>query len=232
MHMAVAIKEVGAMRRSAPARVRGRRGGGDAYIRNKSAFPELTLRIKPPRPRNDTVKAKRDNTMSVLTYVAKPIAYVSVPMYILSKLAEALPSARYYIRLGLFLSGLGICSIWGALCGVGMSLIGQRFNSPWVTARTFYALSRRLLDIRIEVEGEEHLENRPAIIISNHQSMLDIVMLGRYVDWLLVANLCRSIDMFRLTQSLPTTSFHLSQERVAVDSWTRSIHASRWCHLR
>ncbi|KAK7696202.1 hypothetical protein QCA50_000855 [Cerrena zonata] len=117
--------------------------------------------------------------MSVLTYVAKPIAYVSVPMYILSKLAEALPSARYYIRLGLFLSGLGICSIWGVLCGVGMSLTGQRLNAPYVTARTFYALSKRLLGIRIEIEGEEHLENRPAVIIANHQSMLDIIMLGR-----------------------------------------------------
>ena len=119
--------------------------------------------------------------MSVLTYVAKPIAYVSVPMYILSKLAEALPSARYYIRLGLFLSGIGICSVWGAICGVGMSIIGQRFNAPYMTARAFYALSRRLLGIRIVVEGEELLENRPAILISNHQSMLDLIMLGRYV---------------------------------------------------
>ncbi|CAL1700200.1 unnamed protein product [Somion occarium] len=47
------------------------------------------------------------------------------------------------------------------------------------SAQSFYNLASPVVDIRIEMEGEEHLENRPAVIVANHQSMLDILMLGR-----------------------------------------------------
>ncbi|KAI0082512.1 1-acylglycerol-3-phosphate O [Panus rudis PR-1116 ss-1] len=117
--------------------------------------------------------------MSVLAYVVKPLAYVSLPMFLLSKFAESSPVGRYYIRLGLYLSTLGICSIWGALTSIGTSLVGQRFNANFITARTFYFLAGSILDIRIELEGEEYLNERPAVIVANHQSMLDILMLGR-----------------------------------------------------
>lgn len=120
--------------------------------------------------------------MSLVTYVFKPLAYVSLPVYVLHKAAEAFPFARYYIRLSLYLSTLGLCSIWGAIVSVGMSLIGQRFNANFITARSFYGLVSRVIDMRVEVEGEEHLENRPAVLIGNHQSMLDIMILGRCVN--------------------------------------------------
>jgi len=117
--------------------------------------------------------------MSLVTYVFKPLAYVSLPVYALHKFAEASPFARYYIRLGLYLSTLGLCSLWGAIVSVSMSLVGQRFNANFVTARSFYYLVSRVIDMRVEVEGEEHLENRPVVLIGNHQSMLDVMILGR-----------------------------------------------------
>ncbi|KAI6130281.1 hypothetical protein EDD16DRAFT_1689656 [Pisolithus croceorrhizus] len=49
----------------------------------------------------------------------------------------------------------------------------------FVVARTFYAIASYALDITVEVEGEEHLQTRPAVMVSNHQSMLDILCLGR-----------------------------------------------------
>ncbi|KAI0375955.1 1-acylglycerol-3-phosphate O, partial [Pilatotrama ljubarskyi] len=117
--------------------------------------------------------------MSVLATIVKPLAYLSVPVFALHTLAKANPVARYYIRIGLFLSTLGVCSVWGVICSIGMGLVGRRFDVFYVVARSFYHLTSRVLGIRLTVEGEEYLETRPAVLVGNHQSMLDILYLGR-----------------------------------------------------
>lgn len=117
--------------------------------------------------------------MSLISYLVKPVAYLSVPAYVLHKLSQQHPLARYYVRLSLYLSTLGLLSAWGVVCSVGMSLVGQKYNVPWVVARSFYAVAGRALDISFEVEGEEYLDTRPAVLVGNHQSMLDILYLGR-----------------------------------------------------
>lgn len=60
--------------------------------------------------------------------------------------------------------------------------MGERFNANYVVARSFYYLASRTVDIKVEiVEGEEYLDTRPAILVANHQSMVDILLLGRFV---------------------------------------------------
>lgn len=120
--------------------------------------------------------------MSLLSFLVKPLVYVSLPVFILQTASKSSPLARYYVRLGLYLSALGICSAWGAIASIGMTVIGRRFDINWVVARTFYALAGRWLGIRFEVEGEEYLSARPAILMGNHQSMVDILYLGRYAS--------------------------------------------------
>ena len=116
--------------------------------------------------------------MFILSFV-KPLAYISLPVLVLRAVSRSNPVARYYVRIGLYLSALGICSVWGALSSIGMTVIGRRFDINWLVARSFYAIAGRWLDITIEVEGEEHLSQRPAVLLGNHQSMLDILILGR-----------------------------------------------------
>jgi lysophosphatidate acyltransferase len=120
--------------------------------------------------------------MSSLNVLVKPLAYVSVPIFLLRAIASSSPRARYPIRLFLFYSSLGLCAVWGMIVAVGLSLTGHRLDVNWVVARSFYSLTSRLLDIKMDLEGEEHLQNRPAILIGNHQSVLDILYLGRFVD--------------------------------------------------
>lgn len=117
--------------------------------------------------------------MSILGAIVRPLAYVSVPFFLINALANSDPTVKYYVRLGLYLSTLGLCSVWGAMVAVGMSLVGRRFDVNYVTARSFYHLSSRVLGIKFVVEGEEHLDTRPAVLVGNHQSMLDIIYLGR-----------------------------------------------------
>ncbi|EPS98733.1 hypothetical protein FOMPIDRAFT_1024484 [Fomitopsis schrenkii] len=117
--------------------------------------------------------------MSFLSGLVKPLAYVSLPVFALHTLSKSSPVARYYVRLAVYLSTLGVCSAWGVVCAVGMSIVGRKLDVFFVVARTFYMLASRALDIRLVVEGGEHLETKPAVLIGNHQSMLDILYLGR-----------------------------------------------------
>lgn len=120
--------------------------------------------------------------MWIVTALFKPLAYVSVPYILLKYATENNPVARYYFRVVVYYSALGLCSVWGMMVAIGMSLVGQRFDINWVVARSFYTLAGKLLDIKFVVEGEEHLDTKPAILVGNHQSGLDILFLGRYVQ--------------------------------------------------
>lgn len=103
-----------------------------------------------------------------------------MPLYIGHFISSRTTKGRYYVRLVLYLSTLGVLSIWGVLVSIGMSLFGERFNINYVVARSFYSAAGRALGIRFKVEGEEHLLNSgPAILVGNHQTMLDILYLGR-----------------------------------------------------
>lgn len=116
--------------------------------------------------------------MSLLSFF-KPLAYISLPVFLLRTASNSSPLARYYVRLGIYLSTVGICSVWGVFASVGMSLMGRRHDIKWLVARSFYLLAGRFLDITIEVEGEEYLSQKPAVLVGNHMSMLDLLYLGR-----------------------------------------------------
>lgn len=72
--------------------------------------------------------------------------------------------------------GLGTCSAWGVLVSLALSLVGQSKNINYVVARSFHGLVAPLVGMRFTVEGEEYLsETKPAVVIGNHQTMIDIL---------------------------------------------------------
>jgi len=108
------------------------------------------------------------------------VAYVSLPLLVLHSVSSRSSVGRYYIRLAIYLSTLSLCSVFGAVASVGLILAGRRYKSNQITARTFYAIAGPALGISFDVEGEHWLQTTcPAVLIGNHQSMLDILYLGR-----------------------------------------------------
>lgn len=88
--------------------------------------------------------------------------------------------ARYYLNSFLYMLSVGVCSSLGVVYAICLSLLpGKRFNTNYLVARSFYAIAGTLIGYNITVEGAEHLQNRPSIMLGNHQSMLDILYLGR-----------------------------------------------------
>lgn len=133
--------------------------------------------------------------MGFLGALLKPLAYLSVPIIFA---AWATPMGHYYVRLGIYIASLSAVGIASSFIALAMTLAGRKYDVNSVVAYTFYWVASRTLNITIEVEGEEHLQTRPAVMIGNHQSMLDILWLGRYVDFFSVnANISRSVHCRR-----------------------------------
>ncbi|ELU38375.1 1-acylglycerol-3-phosphate O-acyltransferase [Rhizoctonia solani AG-1 IA] len=116
-----------------------------------------------------------------MSYLIKPLAYLSLPALVLRYLSDRSPIVKYYVRLTTYLSTLGVLSVWGVLVSIGMTAMGNRFDINYVVARSFYYVCGPLLGIDFVVEGEEHMSTPSAVYIGNHQTMLDILYLGRCV---------------------------------------------------
>ncbi|KAI9506122.1 hypothetical protein BX070DRAFT_250023 [Coemansia spiralis] len=68
----------------------------------------------------------------------------------------------------------------GILASPLLWAVGQQASGNWVVGRTFYYTIRALLGISVEIEGEELLNKaRPCVMVGNHQTMFDLIMLGR-----------------------------------------------------
>ena len=77
------------------------------------------------------------------------------------------------------LNVLLLSATYGVLCSVYFAIIRRRDLAQWSTARFYYNLFSFVMGMRINIDKPELLEKLPAILISNHQSELDIYMLGR-----------------------------------------------------
>ncbi|KAJ2162177.1 1-acylglycerol-3-phosphate O-acyltransferase [Coemansia sp. RSA 552] len=73
-----------------------------------------------------------------------------------------------------------LASTAGILAAPAMWACGRQASGNWVVARTFYYTTRVVLGISVEIEGEEILHRtRPCVMVGNHQTMFDLIMLGR-----------------------------------------------------
>ncbi|KAJ2510872.1 1-acylglycerol-3-phosphate O-acyltransferase [Coemansia sp. RSA 1939] len=73
-----------------------------------------------------------------------------------------------------------VASTAGILASPFLWAVKQQASGNWVVARTFYYTTRVLLGITVEIEDEELLTKcHPCVMVGNHQTMFDLVMLGR-----------------------------------------------------
>lgn len=86
---------------------------------------------------------------------------------------------RFYARVVTCALSLLVCASYGVVASILLSALNRRSLSQWTTARAFSRLLSPLIGFHFDVEHEERLLARPAVFISNHQTELDILMLGR-----------------------------------------------------
>ncbi|KAG6867479.1 hypothetical protein C0993_002302 [Termitomyces sp. T159_Od127] len=118
--------------------------------------------------------------MALLVSIFKPLVYISLPVLLLQSIAATSRTGRYYARQTLYVGTMVTVAACSIVFAAGLTVVGRKFDVNYVVAKTFYLLARNVLGIRVEVEGQEHLDSaRPAVLMANHQSMLDVLVVGR-----------------------------------------------------
>ncbi|ODN95236.1 phosphatidylinositol glycan, class A [Cryptococcus wingfieldii CBS 7118] len=99
----------------------------------------------------------------------------------------------YSLRMALYSLLLLTTSFIAVLIGVLCTLTRQRLNTNYYVARTFWHIAGPIIGWKFDVEGEDYLwslsesegggkagkEGRSMVMVGNHQSMVDILYLGR-----------------------------------------------------
>lgn len=120
--------------------------------------------------------------MSFLVSLIRPLAYVSLPVILVRQVAVSSTIGRYYARVIFYVGTLFTVACGSVFIAAGLTLVGRSTDTNYFVARIFYTIISRGLDLHIKIEGEEHLQTTPTVLMVNHQSILDILVIGRYVS--------------------------------------------------
>ncbi|KAI5953488.1 SLC1 [Candida jiufengensis] len=92
---------------------------------------------------------------------------------------DFLTQVKFYLKSIIFGSLIAGCALYGVIASLILRLIGKVEYAQYTVARAFYYTFKFFLGVDIKIKNEHYLKDLPAIVISNHQSALDIHILGR-----------------------------------------------------
>ncbi|GLA78177.1 1-acylglycerol-3-phosphate O-acyltransferase [Aspergillus tubingensis] len=117
--------------------------------------------------------------MSLFSYVASGISSFVVFTLSLFALGQKVPRAAFVARCLAAYGSLLLCATYGVVASIVLRIAGYGRISQYATARSFKWIMRYTTGVTFNIiEGAEHLNTRPAVFIANHQSELDVLMLG------------------------------------------------------
>jgi len=97
----------------------------------------------------------------------------------LGQMSSIINSIKFYVKstvFGVLISG---CALYGVVASILLRLVGKKDYAQYTVARVFYHTFSKILGIKITIKNEHFLHDVPGIVVSNHQSALDILMLGK-----------------------------------------------------
>jgi lysophosphatidate acyltransferase len=90
-------------------------------------------------------------------------------------------NGNFYYRSVITTLCLTVMAIYGMCASIVLPPLGLTHLINSSVARGYYMLGRLFLDMKVDAEGEENLKKHggPVIYVCNHQSSLDIMLMGR-----------------------------------------------------
>ncbi|KAI0512597.1 hypothetical protein F5B22DRAFT_298019 [Xylaria bambusicola] len=118
--------------------------------------------------------------MSLTSYLIYFLAGYTGLVAALYMLSAVVPKAAFAARALAAYISLIICATYGALASIVLRILGREQIAQWTTARAFKYVMALSTGISFEVDDpNKYLETvRPAVFIGNHQTELDVLMLG------------------------------------------------------
>jgi lysophosphatidate acyltransferase len=98
-------------------------------------------------------------------------------LYVLSR---RIPAAGFLARLLAAYISLIACALYGVIVSILLRIVGYGRISQWATARSFKYVMWLTTGVTFKIEDPNDYLNktRPAVFIGNHQTELDVLMLG------------------------------------------------------
>jgi lysophosphatidate acyltransferase len=116
----------------------------------------------------------------LLYYFLLSIAFSLGLTVLLFMLSVRFPVAGFFARLLASYISLIICASYGVIISIILRLVGYGGISQWAVARSFKWTMRYSTGVTFEIDDPNDYLNttRPAVFIGNHQTELDVLMLG------------------------------------------------------
>ncbi|KAF7553622.1 hypothetical protein G7Z17_g3486 [Cylindrodendrum hubeiense] len=95
-------------------------------------------------------------------------------------LSLVIPKAAFVARVLAFYIGLMFCALYGVFASIALTLAGYQGISQWAAGRSFWLIFRLIGGVEFVIEDPNNVlaSTRPAVFIGNHQTELDVLMLG------------------------------------------------------
>lgn len=117
--------------------------------------------------------------MSISSYILSGIGWFVVVTLLLFALGQRVSRAAFAARCLAAYGSLLLSATYGVIASIVLRLVGYGRVSQWATARCFKWVMRITTGVKFDIiEGQEHLSTRPAVFIGNHQTELDVLLLG------------------------------------------------------
>ncbi|KAK3504870.1 hypothetical protein B0T13DRAFT_443973 [Neurospora crassa] len=110
-------------------------------------------------------------------YFLEGCVALTIGFYMLSLI---LPRAAFVARsLASYLSLL-LCAGFGVITSIAFSLLGHGQSAQWAVGRSFKYVMALTTGVRFKIDDPKNIlgKTRPAVFIGNHQTELDVLMLG------------------------------------------------------
>lgn len=117
---------------------------------------------------------------NIIYYLGLGAASYLVLTLVFYALSLRIPAAGFVARLLASYASLIACACYGVLASIFLRLVGYGGNSQWATARAFKYVMWLTTGVTFTIEDPNDYLNktRPAVLIGNHQTELDVLMLG------------------------------------------------------
>ncbi|KPM36053.1 hypothetical protein AK830_g10519 [Neonectria ditissima] len=114
---------------------------------------------------------------SAVSYFLVGYAALIAFFYVLSL---AIPKAGFFARSLAFYMGVIVSALYGVFVSIALTLAGYQGISQWAAGRFFWLIFRLVGGVEFVIDDPKNIlgSTRPAVFIGNHQTALDVLMLG------------------------------------------------------
>ncbi|KAF4981346.1 hypothetical protein FZEAL_2831 [Fusarium zealandicum] len=107
------------------------------------------------------------------------VGYAALTIFFYA-LALAVPKAAFVARGLASYMALIICTFYGAFASLALTLLGKQQIAQWAVGRSFVPLMQYSTGVKFVIDDPKNILGtaRPAVFVGNHQTELDVLMLG------------------------------------------------------